>query len=131
MAGWQDKSEKGTPGLLFRQRLEYGVGLRSLAGKWDLLWSMHSHQVSANPADTGGEKPANCEHTLPELLKINDKELMDHAVISTLSDSAVVTGDQRILYTKVLSQCLKRIDEINYRGNLLENVKASEGVPLP
>jgi hypothetical protein len=131
MVSYNDKSEKGTPGLLFRQRLEYGIGTRSLAGKWDLIWSMHSHQTSANPNDIAGEKPANCTKTLSELLKENDDDLMEYSEISLIDESEVLARDKKLEYTNVLAQCLKRIDEINYRGGLLESVKGSEGVKMP
>lgn len=126
-----DKSEKGTPGLLFRERLEYGVGQRSLSGKWDLLWSMHSHQASLNPADVGGEKPANCTFTLTELLNQNDKDLEKFSELSVLDDGVPISPEKKIEYVKVLAQCLKRIDEINTRGQLLEAVKAPQGAPMP
>ena len=126
-----DKSEKGTPGLLFRERLEYAIGQRAISGKWDLLWSIHSHQASLNPEDTIGEKPANCEFTLNELLKINDKQLEDFSHLSLMTDEDLLSKEEKIKYVMVLAQCLKRIDEINTRANLLENVKASEGVKMP
>ena len=126
-----DKAEKGTPGLLFRQRLEYGIGMRGLKQKWDLLWSMHSHQASANPEDAVGSELKPGQSTLNELIKINDKELMDCAEISDLEDVSLLTEGQRIGYIKILAQCLKRIDEINYRGALLESVRGGEGPKMP
>jgi hypothetical protein len=129
--GNNDKSEKGTPGLLFRERLEYGVGQRSLSGKWDLLWSMHSHQASLNPTDVGGEKPENCVYTLSELLIQNDKDLESYAELSVLNDADPLLLTKKIEYVKVLAACLKRIDEINTRGQLLEAVKAPQGAPMP
>jgi hypothetical protein len=131
MANYNDKSEKGTPGLLFRQRLEYGVGIHNLAGKWDLLWSMHSHQCSANPADISGEKPVNCIKSIPDLLKENDAELMAYVGISLIDDTNPPSDTERTEYTKVLAQCLKRLDEISYRANLYESVKTTEGAPMP
>lgn len=131
MAAYNDKSEKGTPGLLFRQRLEYGVGLHDLAGKWNLLWSMHSHQCSANPDDITGHKPANCKKTIPQLLKENDDELLKYVKISLVEESTLLTDGEKIEYIQVLAQCLKRLDEISYRANLYESVKASEGVTMP
>jgi hypothetical protein len=131
MASYNDKSEKGTPGLLFRQRLEYGVGLHNLAGKWDLLWSMHSHQCSANPTDISGVIPVNCVHTIAELLQQNDDELLKYVRVSLLEDTTLLTDAQKIEYIQVLAQCLKRLDEISYRANLYESVKASEGTRLP
>jgi len=126
-----DKSEKGTPGLIFRERLEYAVGIRNLAGDWKLLWSIHSHQASVNPDDPNGQKPDICKFKVSELLQQNDEDLMKYAEISQVSDDSLITNETRIEYVKVLAQCLKRIDEINKRGDLLENVKASQGAPMP
>lgn len=128
--GQGDKSFGGTPGLLFRQRLEYGIGQRSLKAKRDLLWAMHSEERSMFPQEDA--VPVGCIHTLPELLTINDNELK--ALVKRVvhyGEGMAVDPDVEEAITLLLDGCIARIDEIMSRGKLIENVRPAQGTPLP
>jgi hypothetical protein len=125
-----DKSYGGTPGLLFRLRLELGIGTRSPKSRRTLLHSIHSEQRAMFPIEP--ELPAGCKKTLPELLELN-QGVLDELIEKVVSygDDVPVPPDQEIELTRLMDLCERRIDEIMFRGKLIEKVRQDQGPQLP
>lgn len=124
-----DKAGGGTPGQMWRQRLEYGIGTHSLERKRDILSSLHSHQRSMNPQDTG-EKIAG-EESISELLKKNDQRLLDSVEIFRFSaEGQVIAWADKKKFTLLFDQIIQTWDEITYRCKLYENIKPASAPGL-
>jgi hypothetical protein len=125
-----DKSFGGTPGLLFRLRLELGIGTRSLKSRRTLMHSIHSEQRAMFPVEVA--VPEGCKETLPDLIQMNETVLDD--LIDTVmgfGDDVPVPPETEAELTRLMDHCEKRIDEIMFRGKLIERVRAEQGPALP
>lgn len=123
-----DKSYGGTPGLLFRTRLEYALGQRSLSGDRKMLVSMHSQIRSINPQEDSQDPAAE---PIGNLLSLNDTDLKTLIIVDKYKDDIPVTDEQRNSATLALETVLYRLDEIIYRAKIIENIRPSEGPSLP
>ena len=78
------------------------------------------------------ELPAGCEETLPELIALN-QAVLDQLIEKVVSygDDVPVPPDQEIELTRLMDLCERRIDEIMFRGKLIEKVRQDQGPQLP
>lgn len=123
-----DKSYGGTPGLLFRERLEYGLGQRSLSSDRKMLISLHSHVRSMNPTEET-EDPESVP--LQKLLDLNHQDLITLVYVDKYLDDVPVDPAERQKASLDLETVLFRLDEIIYRAKIIENIRPSEGPSLP
>ncbi len=119
----------GTPGLIFRQRLELGLGKHGSRERLDTLASIFSLQMSMMPKE---DPPVPDEPAILDLITENQE-----AITSAYEYDRDTTNEEEIdpdkvkEYDKLLWTIMNRIDQIDYRCKIIENVRESQGQEAP
>lgn len=125
-----DKSFGGTPGLIFRLRLELGMGNRSPKDRRTLLHSLYSLERAMFPAED--EIPAGCTESLPDLMKDLKQQLHDLVVrVINYGEDVPIPPADEVVITHLLDAVTEQIDEVMYRGKLIESVRPAQGPAVP
>jgi hypothetical protein len=126
-----EKYQQGESYQLARLLLEYGLQPDDLKRDRKLLWEIHTWIRAMFPEEE--TIPANCTQSLPDLISLNDEELILSISLTIFSDIQIqmMTSEEKIYYRQILDGISAHVKEIVRRGKLIENQGQREGALLP